>query len=451
MSLKKLAIRGAVWTIVGYGGSQAIRFASNLVLTRLLAPELFGLMGIVNIFLIGLQLFSDVGIGLNVVQNKRGEEPSFYNTAWTIQAIRGIGLWVVCCIITYPIANLYDNSQLLLLIPVVGLSTILDGFSSISPFLLERRLEVKAQISFRIGTQVIGTIAMFLIALVYPTVWALAWGGIISAIVRLIWSHRLIPEVHHRLTWDEKSLNEILTIGRWVFVSTALTFSAEQADRLILGKLFPLDLFGIYQIATTLSDLPRQVILALSSRILFPVISRQLHERSQEDVAKTILKNRFFMVAGCLVGIAFLSCFGDQIFLFLYPEEEFEVYTQGAWMLPILALGIWPRLLSHTSEPYLLAKGTVSYTASGNFVRLLVTVVGIWVGYQMLGIPGAIIAVALNDLFYYLIVAYGLYKEGLNCIVQDLIASIALVALILIVCFIRFSLGFGTPIDNMFT
>jgi O-antigen/teichoic acid export membrane protein len=80
-AVKKLAIKEAFWTIVGYGGSLVLRFASSLILTRLLFPELFGLMGIVNIFIIGLQLFSDVGIGLNIVQNKRGDEPEFYNTA----------------------------------------------------------------------------------------------------------------------------------------------------------------------------------------------------------------------------------------------------------------------------------------------------------------------------------------------------------------------------------
>jgi hypothetical protein len=89
-SLNRLALSGVIWTIAGYGASQVMRFGGNLILTRLLLPEYFGLMALVNIPIIGLQLFSDVGIIPSIVQNKRGDEPGFYNTAWTLQIVRGI-------------------------------------------------------------------------------------------------------------------------------------------------------------------------------------------------------------------------------------------------------------------------------------------------------------------------------------------------------------------------
>jgi len=53
-SLKRLAIRGSVWTFAGYGISQVIRLGGNLILTRLLFPEAFGVMALVNVFLTGL-------------------------------------------------------------------------------------------------------------------------------------------------------------------------------------------------------------------------------------------------------------------------------------------------------------------------------------------------------------------------------------------------------------
>jgi hypothetical protein len=83
-SLKKKAIRGTAWTLFGYGGSQALRLVSNLILTRLLVPEVFGLMALVQTFQAGLTLFSDIGIAPSIIQNKRGEDPTFLNTAWDI-------------------------------------------------------------------------------------------------------------------------------------------------------------------------------------------------------------------------------------------------------------------------------------------------------------------------------------------------------------------------------
>jgi O-antigen/teichoic acid export membrane protein len=158
-SVKKLAIRGMIWTVAGYGAGQILRFGSNLVLTRLLAPELFGLMALVNIFIIGLHLFSDVGVGLNVVQNKRGDEPAFLNTAWTIQVIRGAILGVVCFLITWPLASVYGEPQLLWLIPVVGtISTFFDSFKSPALFSLDRHMAVGTYMKIELVAQVVGIV-----------------------------------------------------------------------------------------------------------------------------------------------------------------------------------------------------------------------------------------------------------------------------------------------------
>ena len=92
MSLKALAMRGSLWIMGGYGMSQALRMGCNLILTRLLFPEAFGLMTLVNTVLIGLGMFSDVGTNQSVIQNERGEDPAFLNTAWTIHIIRGFAL-----------------------------------------------------------------------------------------------------------------------------------------------------------------------------------------------------------------------------------------------------------------------------------------------------------------------------------------------------------------------
>ena len=86
--LKARAIKGSAWTVGGFGFEKILQLVSNLILARLLFPGAFGLMALVNVVLVGLAMFSDVGVVPAVVQDKRGEDPSFLNTAWTIQIIR---------------------------------------------------------------------------------------------------------------------------------------------------------------------------------------------------------------------------------------------------------------------------------------------------------------------------------------------------------------------------
>ena len=56
---------------------------------------LLGTMLLINTLRTGGELLTDVGVGQSVVNNKRGNEPTFYNTAWTIQIVRGLILFVI--------------------------------------------------------------------------------------------------------------------------------------------------------------------------------------------------------------------------------------------------------------------------------------------------------------------------------------------------------------------
>jgi len=273
-SLRARTIRGTLWTTGGYGISLALRLGINLVLTRLLWPQLFGVMSLVNIFIQGLQGFSDVGIGPAIIQNKRGDEPAFLNTAWTIQGLRGVALGAVSALIAWPVAKLYGDGQLLWLMPVAGLTAVIAGFNSTAVFTLNRHLDVAKLTVLNLVGQIAGALVMIAWALKWPSVWALIAGNVASAIVTLCYSHVMLPGTHNRLHWDRSAASELMRFGRWIFVSTLLTFLALQADRLIFGKLISLHDLGVYSVAAMMATLPTAVLMRLGGTVIFPAYSR---------------------------------------------------------------------------------------------------------------------------------------------------------------------------------
>lgn len=444
-SLKKLAISGTVWTIAGYGVSQLLRLGGNLILTRLLFPQFFGLMGLITIFLMGLQLFSDIGINESIIQNKRGDEPNFLNTAWSLQVIRGIGLWLCCVLIAWPLAKFYGEPQFLLLLPVVGLSTVISGFNSTALSTLNRNMFVRELALFELKVQAVSLTVMIIWAWFSPNIWALVIGNITAALLRMVWSHRLNSGPPNRFAWDRDAVKAIFSFGRWIFFSTALFFLAEQSDRLILGKLISIELLGIYSIAFTLADIPRQVLLALSSKVIFPVFSK-FADLPREIFREKIQKNRKFVLIAMALGLAVLVSFGDTVIFTLYDRR----YLQAAWMLPILALGIWPRVLTQTIDTSLLAVGNAKYLAIGSFSKFIFMVLGLPLGFYLMGIGGAVMTVALNDLPFYGVIIYGLWREKLACIKQDIEATLILFALISLVMIFRIILDWGLPISTLY-
>jgi O-antigen/teichoic acid export membrane protein len=444
-SLRKQAIRGSVWTLAGYGASQILRFGSNLILARLLVPEYFGLMSLVNVFIIGLHLFSDIGLGPSIIQNKRGDDPDFLNTVWTMQIIRSVFLWLGSVLIAWPISKFYNEPKLLLLIPVVGLSTLISGFGSTAPFTLNRHIALGKLAIFEFGGQLISVIVMIVWAWFNPTVWALVMGSLVSDLIKTVWSHWLMPGHRNRFAWNREATKNIVSFGRWIFLSTALTFLASQADRLILGKLLSFKLLGVYGIAFALADIPRSVILALSGKVIFPAMSK-LANLPREAFRAKILKNRLPILIALAAGLSVLISFGDLLIVKLYKPD----YHDAAWMLPIIALGIWHTTLYSTMSPSLLTIGKSVYNAQGYLLTFLTISIGLPLAFSQMGLVGAMLVVAFNDLPLYGATMYGLWREGLNCLGQDLQATALFLGLLTTTLLCRYYLlGWGLPINQL--
>jgi len=400
-------------------------------------------MALANVFLMGLQLFSDIGIGPSIIQNQR-TDAKFINTAWTIQILRSFGIWLVSLLIAWPVAEFYQDDRLFWLVPLLGFSAILSGFNSTAIFTLNKNLEVKKLIFFETSIQIIGIFVTIIWAWFSPTIFALVAGTLTSAAARMLWSHYLDKATNNRLAWDMTAVKSLFTFGRWIFISTAMTFTANQLDRLMLGRLFSLEMLGVYTIAYTLADIPRQILLALSGKVIFPAASK-FASLPRHEFREKLVRNNKIILFSLSVAISILVSFGDLLISFLYPNK----YGQAAWMLPILALGIWPRVLINSTSPALIAIGKPSYAAFANSTKIIFMLIALPIASYFLGYLGVIIAIACNDISYYFVMTYGLWKEKLLDITADLKATIFLASLIILFLMIRAFLGIGLTIPGV--
>lgn len=444
-SLKRLALQGTAWTVLGYGTGQVLRLLNNLILTRLLVPEYFGLMALITLILTALYLITDLGIEPNIVRHMRGDDPAFLNTAWTIQAGRGIIQFLGCLVLAWPAAAVYHEERLLWLLPIMGVTALLAGFNATSLFSLERHLKLGKLTLFDLSVQGLSLAVMIIWARLSPSILALVVGNLVGAVLRLAGSHLLLPGVRHCLAWDRAAVRELFSFGRWILVSTLLTFLAFQTDRLILGRLFSLQLLGIYTIAFTLADLPKQMMLQLNGRIIYPLISRHLHLK-RSDLRAEILERRRWLVVGLALGLVLMITGGDSLVGLLYDQR----YSAAAWMAPVLLIGLWPNLLTLSLDAALHAIGKPNYVAFASLVRFIYIVIGLPLGFTLLGVPGAVIAVALADLPYYAGLQWGLRREGLSGLRQDVVATALFLGLLAVALLLRAAAGSTPPLYHIF-
>jgi O-antigen/teichoic acid export membrane protein len=423
-SLKQMATHGSLWTIAGYGTSQVLRFGSNLILAKLLFPQAFGLMAIVNGVMQGLVMLSDVGIGQSIIRHNRRDDPEFYNTAWTLQIIRGMVLALIGVALAWPVGQFYDPF-LTQFIAVVSLTTLISGFNSTKIFTANRDMQLARITMVDLTAQIVAMSVTIGLAWYYHSIWSLVIGTLVSVSLRLVLSHLVFPGPMNRFCWRLDAVRELFSFGRWIFLSTMFTFLGLQTDKLILGRLVQLDELGIYAVAFAMTATVAGIFEQLVYRVLMPAMVH-VSKVSKSRFAEIVLRSRRFILLGAAVAVADLILLAPSVFKYLYDDR----YQNAGWMTQLLCCGLWFTLLQRTSEASLLATDKSRAMAHANAVNFLVTLIAAPIGFYFRGITGFIGGWTLGNLAAVVILDWELVRHGVPVVRQDIVKTFFLIAFV---------------------
>lgn len=426
-ALESRALNATFWTIVQYGAGQGLRLVNSYILTRLLLPEAMGQMTLLTTLIVGITMLSDIGLAPSVIQSPRGDEPNFLNTAWTLQVVRGGALWLIALLLAWPAAQFYHDPRLTLIFAVLAISTVIQGFNSTSLLTISRHMGVRMQFFVEFSTQIVALIVTLTCAYYWRNVWALVVGNLASLTYKMVFSHSpIISGIRNRFHWDKGDLKDILHFGKWIFLGTAFFFFASQADRLYLGRFVPLAVLGVYGIAYQISDVPRSVINAFSYRVGYPFIAKIIHLPMPEFRVQFLGYRRYVLLVGAFL-LSLMVVFGDVVIRAIYKP----VYADdAAWMVPILAIGLWHTLMYMTTSPVLLSLGKSKYNAVGNAVYCFTMLTAIPLAFHFWKLPGAVWAVAGGDFPLYCVFQFGATREGVRPMKQDLQMTVAFLCML---------------------
>ena len=444
-SIGALAKRAAVWTFLGYGGSMALRLLSNMILTRLLFPGAYALMGLAQIFINGLQMLTDVGVQTGIIQSRHGGDANYLNTAWTVQVIRGLVLCLIAAMLGWPISLLYKEPTLIWLLPAAGLAIAVMGWKSTNMFSARRNMSLGRVTVVELLARLGALMVMVIWAWYRPSVMTLVGGAVTHAIITVIFSHTVMPGIKNHFAWDREAAADLASLGKWVLISTALTFVANQSDRLILGKLLRLDVLGVLMVAYMLYAMPRDLVMTISSSIILPAASRKA-DLPRHQLREKMLRNRRPVLLALAVMVALMALGGDWAVHLMYDKR----YQAAGWIFPVLVLGLWPRFLDVTINDSLTAIRALQYNPIGSVLRFIVIGAGLPLGFHYYGLRGAVVVIALGDVPNYLSTVYGLKRHGLLGIGQDLLATGVMLGTLVIGVVVRVALGLGNPFARTF-
>ncbi len=402
-SLKKRVIHSGMFSIAGHVISQGIRLGGNLISTRLLMPEMFGVMAIANIFFIGITMFSDLGIRQNIVQSSRGDDPIFLNSAWSLQIIRGVLLGVIVLLLSavlyfagqsgwLPKDSVYANKLLPLIIAVLSLTPLIGGLESTKMATARRHLAIGYVTVVDVFSQAAGPVVIIAWCYFDRSVWALVAGWFAVSLTRMILSHLVLPGINNKLGWDRTSLKELYGFGKWIFLSSILGFLLTNGDRLIFGAYLNASQLGIYSIAFLMVSAIEGLLRKLIGNISFPALS-EIYRKEPERFSKSYYRFRLpiDLLSLFLVGMVFSG--GQAIIDLLYDYR----FRDAGWMLEILVVSLFFSRYEVAGICYLVL-GKPKLLTIINLLRVFGVYVFVPIALENFGLEWAIWVVAANYL-----------------------------------------------------
>lgn len=396
-SLRERVVRAGSFHLGAHLIGQALRLVSNLILARLLSPEVFGVMALATVIQIVISLFADIGLRQTVIQSPRGDSRAMLDTAWTLQIARGLMIWLTCCAIAFALAlgwfpteSVYGAAELPGVIVGMSFAAVIMGFQSTKVFTADRTLNAQRVVLIELVAQLCGLTVMVVLAYATRSIWSIVAGALTTAALSTTLSHVWLAGLTNRLGWDRSALREFLAYGRWVLLSTLLYMLAANVDRLLLGRWIDASTLGLYSIAFTLAAMVETMMSRVTSAVAMPALSEVARTDSLR-LRTTYFRLRWPIDLVFLLASGFLWVFGGQLIDLMYDDR----YKSAGSMLEILSLSLVFSRFNLSGCLY-LAIGKPEYLIWINLVRLATICILFPTGHAFFGLNGALFAVVLS-------------------------------------------------------
>lgn len=302
-SLKDKTVKGVIWSSIDRFSAQGIQFVFSILIARLLLPEDYGVIAMLNIFLAVSQTFIDSGFGTALIRKIDRTETDFSTVFYFNIAVASV-FYVILFFCAPAIANFYETPLLESVTKVVALNLIINSLSGIHNAKLSIAIDFKSRAKISIITTLLtGAVGLWMAYAGYG-VWALVFQNLFSNVLRtvMLW---IIVKWHPQLVFSWKSFKELFSFGSKLLASGLLDTLYNNIYTLVIGKVFSPSTLGVYSKASTLAKFPSSNITSVLQGVTFPVLSTiQDEEDRLADAYKRFLRLSAFIVFPLMVGLS---------------------------------------------------------------------------------------------------------------------------------------------------
>jgi PST family polysaccharide transporter len=362
--------------------ARIIDLLTMLVLARLLSPADFGLVAIAMTMISILEAALELPLSQALVRLPE-IKPAYYNTAFTLGALRGVALCLLVCASAVPFAGYYNQPEIVPLICALSLAPAARGLINPRLALFAKELNFKWEFLFELSGKLVAFIIATVVAILTHSYWSIAVCTITGPIVVITLSYMVLPFRPKFTLAEWRVFGDFLG---WMSLSQVIMAFNWQSEQLILGKLMRPSLLGQFSTANNLANVPGAILFVPILRPLLSAFSVLKDDnarlgRSYRNAASAIVVIGLPM----LIGVAVLA--SPVVQLLLGPK-----WTGAVPMLRWLSLSQIPGLFAVPFTPLGMSMNQTRQLSWRNLVQLCVKLPLVVEGalrYGFFGVIGA--------------------------------------------------------------
>lgn len=385
--LKGNAISSLLWRFLERCGAQIVTFLVTILLARILAPDVYGLIALVTVFTSILQVFVDCGMGNALIQKKDADDLDFSSVFFF-----NMGMCTVIYILLFfcapLIAKFYQNPELIPVIRVLGITLLIAGVKNVQQAYISRKLQFKrfffATLGGTIGAAVIGIVLAYMGFGIWALVAQSLFNGTIDTVI--LW---LTVKWRPKLQFSFDRLKGLLRYGWKLLASSLLHTFYTNLRILIIGKLYtPADL-AYYEKGQSFPTLIVSNINASIDSVLLPTMSGvQENRETVKVITRRAIVTSSYLMWPMMVGLAVVA---KPLVVLLLTEKWLAAVP--FLQITCFALGLEPLQTANLNAIKALGRSDI-------FLKLEIVKKTISIAILLFSMRFGVIAIAISGLLY---------------------------------------------------
>lgn len=396
------AIKGVSWITLLRVLTRILTFLRLAVLGRLLTPRQFGFFGIATLVLSLLEILTETGINVFLVQEK-GHIKEYINSAWVVSIARGILLTLFIMLSAPFISSFFNAPQAYSVIVLMALVPFIRGFINPAIIAYQKDLLFQKEFRFRSLLFFVDVAVSITFGFITRNATAFAYGLIASALLEVLLSYFLFP-LRPRFQLELQKMKHIIKKGWWVTITGIFSYFADNGDNLAVGKILGSAPLGIYQVAYKFSTLPISEITSVVNQVIFPVYTKFSNDKNR--LWKAFMKVTLLNSIGAIL-------LGGIIFFYAKPILLLFMGSQWVAAIPVIqVLAIYGilRTMFGSFSALFLSVGKQNYVAQITFSRIITLLISVVPLVMYFGMVGAGYAMLLSVLVEIPVILYFTHK-----------------------------------------